>query len=89
MKQHDYKHLDKDSKLTLEIDLRQVAEHVESLNYGVHRFLSHLVDVRRECLDARALDIEKRGHLDIANGMRRESDQLAEGIAALLARGLF
>jgi len=85
-KQHYYKNFDRDSKLTMELDLRQVAEQLASMNYGVHRLLSHLVDVRRERLAARCA--EERDPA-IAAILRRKGEGLAEGIAALLESGLY
>lgn len=45
--QHSYKHLDKDDKFTIEMDMKQVVKNVNSINYGVHRFISELIDIRR------------------------------------------
>jgi len=85
---HHYRHLDRDSKLTMELDLRQVAEQLVALPYGVHRLLSHLVDVRRERFHMLVARQEASGDLRIADDMRREGDRLAEGIATLLESGL-
>lgn len=38
-----YKHLDKDSKVTVELSMPELAKHVGSLNYGAHRLLSAMV----------------------------------------------
>lgn len=47
--QHFYKHLDNDSQGRFQIDLsmEELVKHVDKLNYGVHRFISELIDVRR------------------------------------------
>jgi hypothetical protein len=87
-KQHFYRHLDHDSKLTMELDLRKVAEQIASMNYGVHRLLSHLVDVRRESFDTLVIQQETHGRHQLADDMRCEGDRLAEGLAALLESGL-
>jgi len=88
-KQHYYGHLDRDSKLTMELDLRQVAEQLVLLPYGAHRLLSHLIDVRRERFATLIARQEASGDLRIADNMRREGDRLANGIAALLESGLY
>lgn len=89
IEQHTYRHLDEDSKFQIQLDLRDVAERIDKLNYGTQRFLSHLVDVRRERHAARIAKYEREGHRDIAENLRREGDELAEEILNLLNRGLF
>jgi len=88
-RQHTYKHLDEDSKLSVKVDMRELVEMVDRMNYGSRRFLSHLVDVRRERL---ADDIKKyrnRGHDDIANSLELRGDQLANAIEAALNNGAY
>lgn len=86
---HFYKNLDRDSKLTIDIDMRSLAERVETMNYGTHRFLSHLIDVRRERLAERIKEYAERGHHDVADNVRAEGDQLANGIERMLRDGLY
>lgn len=86
---HFYKNLDSDSRLTLDIDMRSLAELIESMNYGTHRFLSHLIDVRREHLAERIKQYEARGDHDIANNVRAEGDRMADGIERMLRDGLY
>jgi hypothetical protein len=71
------------------IPLRNVAEKIEEMNYGVHRFLSHLIDVRRERLAATIKMYRDKGDEDIAAYVEREGDQLATGIEQLLKEGLY
>lgn len=85
---HFYDNLDKDSKLSLEIDMRALAEHLVSMNYGVHRLLSHLIDVRRERQRRNILEYRECGKHPIADCLEREGDRLADGIEELLLRGL-
>lgn len=87
-KPHTYRHLDKDSELTLTLDMRSLAERVVNMNYGTHRLLSHIIDVRRERLAADIKEYESRGDHDVADLARREGDKLADGIEALLRLGL-
>lgn len=89
---HYYANLDEDesyedSRLRIGLPLREIAEKMEAMNYGVQRFLSHLIDVRREHLTARIKKYEDRGDDDIARYVRREGDPLAEGIEKLLKEG--
>lgn len=85
---HFYKNLDTDDKLTLDIDMRQLAERIVDMNYGVHRLLSHLIDVRRERLSGWVTKYELDGQHDVAEYCRREGDRLADGIESLLQQGL-
>lgn len=86
---HFYRHLDDDSKLSLEMDLSALAEKLCSMNYGVHRLLSHLVDARRRRLEeaCRRIEIEGGGQ-SLAKRLRAEGDALANGIEELLLEGL-
>ena len=83
---HSYRHLDEDSKIIVEVDLRRLAEMVVHMNYGVHRLLSHIVDVRRKAAVERAVMYEKNGFPDSARATLR--DELADGIEKLLLDGL-
>jgi hypothetical protein len=85
---HFYRGLDKDDRLRVELTTRELAERLVDMNYGVHRLLSHLVDVRRERLADKIAVYRARGDHDIAKNVEHEGDPLADGILALLARGL-
>jgi len=79
-----YDHLNDASKLTIEIDIPELAKMVDRMNYGTHRFLSALIPILRE-------------RNDKMNEMMKETcsdykDQpclLADGIQALLDNDLF
>lgn len=43
-----YDHLNKDDKFILKIDMKELVESVDSMNYGIHRFLSELVRLRKK-----------------------------------------
>lgn len=91
-RQHYYRHLDDEPhahRLTVELTTREVAERIVDLNHGTHRLLSHLVDVRRERLAERIATYRARGDHDIADGVEKRGDELAEAIAALLERALY
>lgn len=85
---HTYAHLDRDSSLTVQVPMRKLAEDVEHLNYGTHRFLSHLIDVRRALVASRVEELRRRGDHDVAEYALRQGDPLADGIEALLVQGL-
>ena len=87
-KPHFYRGLDKDDRLRVELTIRELAERLVDMNYGVHRLLSHLVDVRRERLADRLATYRTRGDVDIARSVEHEGDALANGIEELLNRGL-
>ncbi len=89
MKQHDYRGLDADSAITLEISMRDLVERVVDLNRGTHRFLSHLVDVLRERRDADEARYRAQGDNDVADYVKRGGSPIAEGIAELLEKGLW
>jgi hypothetical protein len=73
-----YDHLNIDDPLRLTVDMDDLARRVVAMNYGTVRFLAALVRARRE---------SRKFHvICTANG---EVDQLADGIEALLERGLF
>jgi hypothetical protein len=92
---HMYRHLDDDGehrtgdRLTVRMTTREVAEQIEAMNYGLHRFLSHIVDVRRERLAAKIAKYREQGSGDVAAYVEREGDQLADAIEALLEKGLY
>jgi hypothetical protein len=86
---HTYAHLDRDSSVSVQIPMRKLAEDVEHLNYGTHRFLSHLIDVRRALAASRVEELRQRGDHDVAAYALREGDPLVDGIEALLAKGLY
>lgn len=89
MHPHFYKDLDKDSMVTTEISMRKLVEQVVDLNYGTQRFLSHLIDVRRERLQARIASHRAGGDQDHAEHLQRRGDPLADEIEGLLRRGLY
>lgn len=68
--------------------MRELVERVADMNYGVHQFLSHLVDVRRSRLHQQIEVLRGRGDNDVADLATREGDPLADGIARLLKQGL-
>lgn len=86
---HTYKHLDKDSKLEVRVELQDVVKKIVSMNYGVQRFLSHLVDERRKIHNERIAAYQERGEVDIALRLTKDGDPMAEGINKLLETGLF
>ena len=85
---HFYANLDKIDKFAIELDMHKLAEQIQDMNYGVHRFLSHLIDVRRKRHQHRIDGRRRRGDVDIAEFLEREGDQLADGLEALLNRDL-
>jgi hypothetical protein len=85
---HFYANLDKDVSVSVEIPMRELAERVERLNYGVHRLLSHLIDVRRETLQRSIQAYEASGDSDVADYVRRQGDEFADGLEALLNKGV-
>lgn len=92
MSQHFYKGLDESvhhrSQISFVISPRELAEKVCNVNYGLHRLLSHIVDVRREQLEARIARYEAIGDYDLADSERDEGDPLMSGIKILLDKGL-
>ena len=87
IEQHTYRHIP--TSVTLSCTMRELAEQVNDLNYGVHRFLSHLVDVRREKLEEKIKMYEDRGDDDIAEYCRRAGDPLMEAILKELNEGAY
>lgn len=70
-----YKHLNDDKDLKIVLDMDALADQLCTVNYGVHRFLSALVDARRK----------KYGE----NNCSPETRNLTEGIEKLLNKGYF
>lgn len=92
MSQHDYKHLDEGpyaSPFEISMTTREVAERIAALNYGVHRFLSHLIDVRRERRSARVQEHLDDGEYDLATALDAKRDELADELEKILARGVY
>jgi hypothetical protein len=86
---HFYKELDKDSRLELNASLREIAEQLVEMNHGVHRLLSHLIDVRRERLARKIMKYRESDEtLDIAESVEQRGDPLADGLEALLKADL-
>lgn len=52
---HYYKHLDKEKScnVNIEMDMEQLAKKVCGVNYGLHRFLSEVIDIKRESVWAK------------------------------------
>lgn len=69
--------------------MRSLAERIVSMNYGVHRLLSHLIDVRREKLIDKIKYYESQGDFDVSDHIKRKSDLLADELESMLKRGLF
>jgi hypothetical protein len=46
---HYYKHLDNDknSNVNIELNMEQLAQMVCKVNYGLHRFISEVIDIKR------------------------------------------
>jgi hypothetical protein len=77
------------SRLTVELSTREVAERLCAMNHGVHRLLSHLIDVRRERLAKRIEGYREKGDDDIAESLTKIGDPLADGIEKLLLADLY
>lgn len=47
---HYYKHLDEDKhcNVNIELNMKQLAQEVCEKNYGLHRFLSEVIDIKRK-----------------------------------------
>lgn len=47
--QHYYKHLDKDKNcnVNIELNMEQLAQMVCKANYGLHRFISEVIDIKK------------------------------------------
>lgn len=50
VKPHFYKHLDKDKtqNVNIELNMEQLAQMVCKANYGLHRFISEVIDIKRQ-----------------------------------------
>ncbi len=86
---HYYNGLDKDYTIKTELTMREIAERVEASNYGTQRFLSHLVDVRRERLKSRIAEYVRDGKQDVATYVAAEGDPLADAIERILQEGYY
>lgn len=86
---HYYEGLDRDHTIKVALTMREVAERVEDSNYGTQRFLSHLVDVRREHLKKRIEEYRQKGSEDVAAYVERDGDPLADAIERLLQEGYY
>ena len=75
-----YKHLDNDTAMKVTLPMEQIARECVQLNYGAHRLLSALVHALREANNEYAAK-HPYGH--------PEPSHLADGIEALLNKGLF
>jgi hypothetical protein len=80
----EYKHLDKDTSMTITLPMEQIARECVALNYGSHRLLSALVHALRDANAVRAAKWEK-DYPDEVYG----PSELADGIEALLNKGLY
>lgn len=51
MMKHGYRHFDESEdthyKFKVVLNMKDVVEQVDSVNYGIHRFISELIDIRR------------------------------------------
>lgn len=85
-----YKHLDADTAMTLTLSMTQIAESCVALNYGTHRLLSALVHAIR-AREKAYLEQWARDHPGFkgVTPYSSESSELADGIEALLNKGLF
>lgn len=87
---HYYRGLDESADgLKVDVPLDELAQKLADMNYGVHRFLSHLIDVRKKQQAARIQRYIDRGDDDVAEYARRDGDKLIEGIEKLLNEGLY
>lgn len=89
---HYYRSMDEkeDYSLRLPIDFRKLAETLDAgNNFGVHRLLSHLLDVRAEKLAEKIARYRERGDDDIAEAALKGGDPLADGIRKLLEDGCY
>ncbi len=86
---HMYRGLDErgDHDLKVSLGMRELAEKVCDLNHGVHRLLSHIVDVRREKLTKTIEVYRERGDHDVAEHAEKHGDPLIDAIARLLDEG--
>jgi hypothetical protein len=66
---HYYKHLDKDKNcnVNIELNMEQLAQMVYKANYGLHRFLSEIIDIQRKS--------EYRQEQEFADGLEKLLNQ--------------
>lgn len=69
-----YRHLDKSEPLTLTWTMEEVAQRVDETNYGLHRFLSATIRLRRARFAEHGYPSDKA---------------MADALEAILERGLF
>lgn len=88
---HYYKGLDNsgDYDVNIHLSMREVAEYVAEANFGIHRLLSHLIDVRREMLAERIAGYRECGDDDVAEYAEKAGDKWADAFEALLNTGIY
>lgn len=88
---HFYKGMDDSGEydLSVSVSMRKLAEKLVNVNSGVHRLLSHLVDVRREKMMERIETYVARGDYDVAAYASTRGDPLMDAIATLLDEGAY
>lgn len=89
-----YKHLDEDSKLSVELSLPEIASKVCDLNYGAHRLLSAMVDTLRSKNNDFIARIEAENKQKPENqrlilSEERKRSPLADSIEAALNAGQY
>lgn len=88
--QHSYKGLDGgDADVEVRISMRKLAEMVVELNHGAHRFLSHLIDVRRERLALKIKQYRDCGDKNIAASVERRGDPIVDALERVLSEGAY
>lgn len=87
-----YEGLNRDSKLTVELDVPTVAKEICSMNYGAHRLLSAIVhELRRKNLEyvngqhAKDAKLPENRRLNLSR--ERERSPLADAIESALNAG--
>lgn len=84
-----FRHLNKESKLKLEMDIEEVVAQIVAMNYGAYRLLSamvHELRVRQAASHAYSVKLaEENGWPSI---QRDNTSPLADGIENLLEAGL-
>ncbi len=88
---HLFKSLDwnEADNVRVPINMRDLVEMVNGLQYGTHRFLSHLIDVRREALAEKIARYRARGDHDVAASAEASGDPLIGILEAALKDGLY
>lgn len=79
-----YDHLDKRSPIQITLSMEKLAELVENSNYGVHRFLSALIRLRKKKLEIRTKNYQEKEY-----GFEPYPDRLMNEIERLLNEGEF